>query len=121
VRRHFFSSRVVEDWNKIPSCLKSAKTVKVSNMVTLISELTWWKTRDMEQAVSRSHRHLLRGPTWATASQPASTRVSRSSGLITCRPLVEHAGLDNLLVHVQLVPKKKEKGHFYISRPRNQN
>jgi hypothetical protein len=27
VGRHFFSNRVVEDWNKIPSCLKSAKTV----------------------------------------------------------------------------------------------
>ena len=28
VRGHFFSNRVVEDWNRIPSLLKSAKTVK---------------------------------------------------------------------------------------------
>ncbi len=28
VRRNFFTNRVVEDWNKIPSSLKSAKTVK---------------------------------------------------------------------------------------------
>jgi hypothetical protein len=28
VRRHFFKYRVVEDWNRIPSSLKSAKTVK---------------------------------------------------------------------------------------------
>ncbi len=28
VRRNFFTNRVVEDWNRIPSSLKSAKTVK---------------------------------------------------------------------------------------------
>ena len=28
VRRHFIKYRVVEDWNRIPSSLKSAKTVK---------------------------------------------------------------------------------------------
>ncbi len=28
VRRHFFSNRVVEDWNRISSWLKSGKTVK---------------------------------------------------------------------------------------------
>ena len=49
-------------------------------MATLISEQQWWKTRKMQQAVSRSsvwttpsRRHSLRGPKWATASQPAST------------------------------------------------
>jgi hypothetical protein len=52
-RRHFFTNRNVEDWNKIPSCLKRAKTVKVSKMAMLISELTWWKARDMELAVTR--------------------------------------------------------------------
>jgi hypothetical protein len=28
VRRNYFSNSVVEDWNSIPSSLKSAKTVK---------------------------------------------------------------------------------------------
>jgi len=28
VRRNFFTNRVVEDWNRIPSTLKSSKTVK---------------------------------------------------------------------------------------------
>jgi hypothetical protein len=28
VRRNFFTNRVVEDWNRIPSSLKNAKTVK---------------------------------------------------------------------------------------------
>ena len=28
VRRHFFKYRVVEDWNRIPSWLESAKSVK---------------------------------------------------------------------------------------------
>jgi hypothetical protein len=28
VRRNFFTNRVVEDWNRIPSSLKTAKTVK---------------------------------------------------------------------------------------------
>jgi hypothetical protein len=31
---------------------------------------------------------------------------------LTCGPLVEHAGLDNLLVHVQFVPGKKKKIYF---------
>ena len=29
IRRHFFSQRVVEDWNSIPATLKQARTVKV--------------------------------------------------------------------------------------------
>ncbi len=51
-------------------------------MATLISEQELWKTRDMEQAVSRSsvwttpsRRHLLRGPKWATASQRVNQQV----------------------------------------------
>jgi hypothetical protein len=55
VRRNFFTNRVVEDWNRIPSSLKSAKTVKSLKMATLISEQQWWKTPKMQQAVSRSN------------------------------------------------------------------
>jgi hypothetical protein len=28
IRRHFFSQRVIEDWNKIPASLKQAQNVK---------------------------------------------------------------------------------------------
>jgi hypothetical protein len=28
IRRHFFSQRVIEDWNKVPASLKQAKNVK---------------------------------------------------------------------------------------------
>jgi hypothetical protein len=90
VRRHFFSNRVVEDWNRIPSWLKSAKQVKISKMATLISEQKWLKTRKMQQAVSRSsvwttpsRRHSLRGSRWATASQPASTSTSIHSARVS--------------------------------------
>jgi hypothetical protein len=69
-------------------------------MATLISdsELTWWKTRDMEQSVSNStvwttpsHRHSLRGPTWTTASQPASTSSSSKNQEETVRCIKERS------------------------------
>jgi hypothetical protein len=55
-------------------------------MATHISELTWWKARDMDQAETRSsvwttpsHRYSLRGPNWATASQPTTTTTADGS------------------------------------------
>jgi hypothetical protein len=66
VRRHFFSNRVDEDWNKIPSCLECAKTMKSfkNGYAHLRLRANMGKTRDMEQAVSKSivwttpsHRH----------------------------------------------------------------
>ncbi len=45
-----------------------------------ISEVTWWKARDMEQAETRmslwtttSHRHSPRSSSWATPGQRTST------------------------------------------------
>ena len=43
-------------------------------------------------------------------------RVKELASLCTCWFLIEHASLDNLFVHVELVPGGVEnwRGHFYL-------
>jgi hypothetical protein len=72
---------------KNPASLKKATERKFLKMATHISELTWWKARDMEQAETRSivwttpfHRYSRRGPIWATATQPTRQVKTRRVG-----------------------------------------
>jgi hypothetical protein len=81
VRRHFFSNRVVEAWNLIPSTVKNATTVSnfkqnqsrngeshiAGDIIGVKMEV--WRTTGC--------RHFLRGPSGATGSSSTSQQVSK--------------------------------------------
>jgi hypothetical protein len=86
--KEFFTNRVVEDWDSIPSSLKSAKTVEsFKNGYAHLKSNNGGKhvkcSRQFQDSVwtTPSRRYSLRGPKWATASQPSSTSTALQNNL----------------------------------------
>ncbi len=47
VRRNFFSNRTVEDWNKLPSEVKNARTVAIFKDGYTVQRRRWRLTMDI--------------------------------------------------------------------------
>ena len=78
-RRNFFSNRVVEAWNLVPSEIKSARTVHGFKNAYRKHRETWCNPPEQDgEGVPRSGgtttgtRKFLRGPTWTIGIQQPS-------------------------------------------------
>jgi hypothetical protein len=84
VRRNFFSNRVVDSWNQIPSEMKNARNVGMFKRLYRIHrearpiQPKWRKEWSYKMEVWRAsgHKHCLRGHTGATGSSSTRKQVS---------------------------------------------
>jgi hypothetical protein len=78
VRKNFFSSRVTENWNKIPSHVKNVKTVSATSREVTKITVSWLLLPRGKKIWSTTRgRYSPRSPSGTTRSSSTSTYPSK--------------------------------------------